>query len=129
MLRPSRTPLLLAMIATVVAWGAWLATIVSTDPSATGAVGRVLFHATLFAAVAGTATLVGLLVRRHAPDQEHMVGIVVRQGAIVGIAVTTAVFLQSQRLLTWWNLTALILALTTLELFWITLRRHTRTHG
>lgn len=123
-----RVPLTLTIIATTIAWGAWSLVVWGTDPDATGGIGFALFSVTLALAVAGSATIIGLAVRRHAEDRPRAIRIAVRQGALTGLAVTVGVFLQSRDLLTWFNLLALVLALTLLELFMISLRR-TRTRA
>lgn len=118
----ARMPLALTAIATLVAWGAWVLTIALVDPEAAGTVHLLLFYSTLLAAVAGSATLIGLWVRRRASDRLHAVVVAIRQGALVAIAVTIAVWLSSRGFLTWMNLILLIAALTALEMFLISLR-------
>ena len=120
---PNRAPLTIAVAATVVAWLAWALIIARTDPTTAGALGFVLFYLTLFTAVSGSAMIVGLFIRRHADDVHRSIRIAIRQGALTGLALTVAVFLQTRDLLTWWNLLFLIVALTLLELFIISLRR------
>lgn len=118
-----RTPLTLTIIATITAWLVWFLTISRLDPATAGVMGFGLFYLALFCAVSGSATIVGLSVRRHAGDQGRAIHIAIRQGALTGLAVTIAVFLQTRELLTWLNLLFLIAALTLLELFVISLRK------
>lgn len=122
-----RRALLTALVATMVAWGAWGFTIVAMDPTATGWVGFALFDSTLGFAVAGSAMVIGLAVRRGAVDRERAMRIAIRQGIIVGLAVAIAVLLQSAQLLSWVNLLALVAALTLLELFIVSLRREIKS--
>lgn len=112
----------MAMIATVLAWGAWIFVVARTDPATVGMAGLFVFYLALFTAVAGSATIIGLFVRRHEPDRFRAIGIAIRQGALTALAVIVAVFLQSRDLLTWLNLIFLVAALTLLELFVISLR-------
>lgn len=120
-----QAPLTLTIIATITAWLVWLLTIARLDPATTGAMGFGLFYLALFCAVSGSATIVGLFVRRRTGDQGRAIHIAIRQGALTGLAVTIAVFLQTRELLTWLNLLFLIAALTLLELFIVSLRRGT----
>ncbi|MBI4434270.1 hypothetical protein HY635_00400 [Candidatus Uhrbacteria bacterium] len=120
---PNRAPLTITVAATVVAWLAWVFIIARTDPATAGTFGFVLFYLTLFAAVGGSAMIVGLFIRRHVDDAPRSIRIAIRQGALTGLAIAVAVFLQTRDLLTWWNLLFLIAALTLLELFMISLRR------
>lgn len=118
----NRGPLTTAIVATVLAWGAWIFVVARTDPATSGAVGLSVFYLALFAAIAGSATMIGLFVRRHDVDHARAIGIAIRQGALTALAVIVAVFLQSRDLLTWLNLIFLVAALTLLELFVISLR-------
>jgi len=119
----NQVPLTITVISTAVAWFAWILTIARTDPTTAGAIGFALFYLTLLAAVAGSAAVVGLFVRRHAADAHRSIRIAIRQGVLTGFAVTIGVFLQTKELLTWWNFVFLIAALTLLELFIVSLRR------
>lgn len=116
-----RIPLAIACVATLAAWVAWGSVVVRTNPDAIGVNALALFYLALLAAVSGTATIVGLAVRRRSVPHERGIRIAVRQGILIGCAVAAAVLLQSRGLLTWFNLLALIAALTLLELFWISL--------
>jgi hypothetical protein len=126
---PNRSPLTLTIVATLIAWFVWFLTIARLDPATAGAIGYTLFYLALFCAVGGSATIVGLFVRRQHSDPSHTNRIAIRQGALTGLAVAVAVLLQSKGLLTWVNLLFLIIALTLLELFIISLRpRHQYTN-
>lgn len=111
----------LVLLATLVAWTALGATLLWTDPTASRAAAFVC-AAAFFAAVSGSATMIGLLARRRTSEHPEVIGISIRQGCIVGVAVTVAIVLQSRRLLTWINLLLLIGVLTVFELFLVSLR-------
>jgi len=98
-------------------------TILTTDPVAAGSVGYAMFYVTCFAAVAGSASLTGAIVRRRWTAREHALRISLRQGVLVGLGVVVAVFLQARQLLGWVNFGFLVIALTLLELFLISLHR------
>jgi len=114
---------MLTTIATILAWAVWLLVIGRTDPATVGGAGRLLFYLALFTAVGGSASLIGLFVRRHHPERTRAISIALRQGTLTALAVIVAVFLQSRDLLTWFNLIFLVVALTLLELFVISLQR------
>ncbi len=115
-------PITTMLIATAISWVVWFGLVLGTDPDAIGWIGIAVFSAALFAAVSGTTTVIGLFVRRHAPDRAATIRIAVRQGVLVGIAVVIAAFLQSRQLLSWVNILFLIVALTLFEFFLISLR-------
>lgn len=112
---------MIAACATGLAWIAWFGVIMRTNPASIGWEGFALFYATLFAAVGGSATVIGLLTRRQREDHARMARIAVRQGVLVGLGVVLAVLLQSRQLFTWLTMLFLIAALTLLELFVISL--------
>ena len=111
----------LALLATLLAWTILGAILLWTDPT-TSRASEGVFLVTLFAAASGSATVIGLLARRRTPEHHDAIAMSIRQGCIMGVAVTIAVLLQSRRLLTWMNLLLLIGALTVFELFLISLR-------
>lgn len=118
----SRGTLITTIGATIAAWAVWFFVIIRMDPIAGGTLTITLFHTALLIAVSGSATIVGLVVRRGEADRRRILRIAVRQGFLIGIGVTIAIFLQSRTLLTWVNTVFLIAALTLLELFIISLR-------
>jgi|GEM_PF-1081592 len=111
----------ITIAATLLAWIAWGLTIALVDPNASGWIGILVFSLTLFAAVGGSATVIGLSVRRHAPERARAIRIAIRQGVLTGLAVIVGIFLASRGLFSWVNMLFLIIALTLLELFWISL--------
>lgn len=114
-----RTPFGLTVLATVLAWIIGGVTVARSLPTDLGALGWLVFYGIAFLATAGTATIIGLLIRRGHADHTRAVHIAVRQGVLAGLAITIALALQSRRLLSWVNILFLIAALTLLELFWI----------
>ena len=122
-----RSPITTVLLATAISWVVWFGVVLGTDPDAMGWVGITVFSAALFAAVSGTATVMGLFVRRHASDHAAVIRIAVRQGVLVGVAVIAAAHLQSRQLLSWVNIVFLIAALTLFEFFLISLRSNADT--
>ncbi len=111
---------------TLVAWGVFALVVLYLNPDTAGTLGFVFFYLSLFLGLAGTLTLLGFVWRyvKHRDDLlfRH-VTISFRQGVLLGVLVTGALFLQSQELLTWWNLVLLVVGITLLELFLLTSRR------
>lgn len=112
--------LLLMILATAIMWGAWITVIQSVDPFDTDLLGYFLFYASFSLALAGTFALVGLFFRTMLLKQELMfqkVAISFRQGIFFAILIDGFLILQSQRLLTWYNIAFLIIGLTIAEFF------------
>lgn len=123
-----RRYLLVMLIGTLGAWGAWLMVVFYLAPSSAGVMGFVFFYMSLGVAVVGTTTLVGFALRHLLHRDEvvfRQVSISFRQGVLLGIVVLLALMLQAERLLTWWNLGILLLALTIVEFFFLSMRRET----
>ncbi len=113
-------------LGTAVAWGAFWTVLHYLDPEQVGAAGLLFFYVSIFLSITGTLTLVGFGWRywRH-PDEVlfRQVAISFRQGSLLGVLVVGVLFLQANALATWWNLSLLVIFLTLLEFFWLSVRR------
>ncbi len=113
-------------LGTVVAWGAFWGVVNYLDPESAGTFGLLFFYVSIFLSLAGTLTLFGFGWRywRH-PDEVlfRQVSISFRQGSLLGVLVVGVLFLQANQLATWWNLSLLVIFLTLLEFFWLSVRR------
>ncbi len=113
-------------IGTLVSWGAWVLVITYLNPQTAGTTGMLFFYLSLFLSLSGTLTLLGFSWRywRHRDEVlfRH-VSISFRQGVLLALAVIVALWLKVSNLLTWWNLSLLIVGLTLLEFFWLSVRR------
>lgn len=118
-----RTPFGRTVLATVLAWGLWGLTVSRALPTDFGTIEWAVFYGISFLATAGTATIVGLIVRRRSEDPARATRRAVRQGVLIGLALTAALGLQSHRLLSWVNALFLIAMLTVLEFFWVSVQR------
>ena len=118
--------IIVMLIATLVCWGAFIMVVFNVDPDVSGATGFILFYLTLLLALTGTISLIGLFVRR-AIDRKQLVvrqvALSFRQAISFSILIIALIYLQSQRLLTWWNLLLLMAALTVLEFFLISYKK------
>lgn len=112
--------LIVMFFATALCWAAWFTVVQSVDPFDTDIVGYFLFYSSFSLALAGTFALVGLLFRTLLLKQELMfqkVAISFRQGIFFAILIDGFLILQSQRLLTWYNIAFLVIGLTIAEFF------------
>lgn len=92
------------------------------NPSRDGAMGQVLFYVSLFFSLTGLATLFLFWLRRRFTNNETVfinVGISFRQGIIIAIAVSLLFFLQSFRLLVWWDAGLVIVGALLIELWFL----------
>jgi len=110
----------------LISWLGWVLVINFIDPTSAGLIGFIFFYLSLFLALTGTITIIGLLIRMRITKEEFItkeVEIAFRQGMLFSFLIIGLLFLQSQRLLTWWNIILFILALTILEFFFISFKR------
>ncbi len=113
-------------IGTLIAWLGFFLVLTYLNPETTGQTGLIFFYASLFLSLAGTITLLGFGWRywRHRDDiLFRHVSISFRQGILLSLAVVISLWLQANNLLTWWNLSLLVVGLTLLEFFWLSVRR------
>ena len=112
-------------LATALCWLGWLSVVWTVDPSETRLLGLVLFYATFCLALIGTFSVLGLgmraLVRRQDPVSRHA-ATSFRQSVLLTCLLAGALALQSNALLTWWNLLLFIGTMTVLEFFLISVR-------
>lgn len=108
----------LLAITALLSWGAWGAIILMLNPQETGMVGLILFYAAISLALIGTFALTGFLIRSVFLKKEEIlsrVGISLRQAVFFTLLIDGFLFLQSMRLLTWYNTAFLIIALAIAE--------------
>lgn len=113
-------------IGTLVSWGAWGLVLKYLNPMTAGNTGLLFFYLSLFLSLAGTLTLLGFAWRYWRHREEILfrhVSISFRQGLLLSLTVIISLWLKAHSLLTWWNLGLLIVGLTLLEFFWLSVRR------
>lgn len=117
-------------IATIVAWLGWLFVIFTIDPHEAGALSLVLFYLTLFVAMIGTLSVIGVAYRTRSAHRDHLlireVKISFRHAIILSIAATTSLILAAQGLLTWWNFIALFVAVGVVEYLFLLMQESRR---
>jgi hypothetical protein len=116
-------------LGTAVAWAAFVVVLNYLSPETAGTLGFVFFYLSLFLSITGTLTLLGFAWRHFRHRDEVLfrhVSISFRQGVLLSSMAVGALFLQANKLLTWWNLGLLIVGLTLLEFFLLSARRSPR---
>ncbi len=104
---------------TLLSLSAWVGIVVAVDPMQAGVVGMSLFCVSLFAFFLGvmTLTLTAIYCRfLGVASAAHHLGGIFRQALLFALFLVGIVFLQKERLLTWWD-AALLLALILLVEF------------
>ncbi|MEA3463714.1 MAG: hypothetical protein U9R14_01380 [Patescibacteria group bacterium] len=99
----------------------------TVNPEATNWIGFLLFYLSLFLALAGSATLIGFLIRFAALKHELVFNSVknaFRQSFFFAFLITAVLLLLSNDLFTWINLGLLVVGLSVLEFFLISYDSH-----
>lgn len=111
--------LLPLLAGSVVAITGFVFTIIYTDPYQAGILGHIIFYLTLFLFTCGIFSIVNLLIRkRFFPGiYSELFRISLRQGVIIGVLITSLVFLEAVNLLFWWVGLTLALFLIAIESF------------
>ncbi|MBU1203406.1 hypothetical protein KKH39_05180 [Patescibacteria group bacterium] len=114
------------LLATVLAWLGFFIIINSFDPYQGGLSIFLMFYFTLFLSILGTLSLLGFLLRSVWNRKRGIARVMVmesfRQAVIFSSVLLVALFLQSLRLLTWWNTLLLVVLATTIEFVFLVFR-------
>ncbi len=109
------------LFATIVCWGAFGFVVLFVDPDR-GWLAVLAFYLTLGLALMGTITLIGYKIRvavSHGEELYANLGVSLRQGILLAIALVGVLFLQSLRMLNWWDGGLLVGFLILLEFFFL----------
>jgi len=112
--------IILMIITTIVSWSAWGVVIFSINPYEADFLGIIFFYISLFFSLLGTFSIIGSIVRKKLVKKDilfRQVVISFRQAILFSLLIATALFLQSGRILTWWNILILVATLSVIELF------------
>ncbi len=96
------------------------------DPSITDWIGLTLFYSSLFLSIVGTATIIGFLLRFVVLKQElawRIVKEAFRQSFLFALLIVVSLILLSHNLFTWLNLLFLVIGLTILEFFMLSMEK------
>ena len=113
-------------VMTVLIWSVFVYVLFLVDPETTNWVGFGLFYITLFVSLVGTASLIGFLIRFMALKQQLVWDAVkeaFRQSFLFALLIIISLILLSQDLFTWLNIMLLVLGLSALEYFLLTLTK------
>jgi uncharacterized membrane protein YidH (DUF202 family) len=117
------------MVATLSASVCLMAILVYFDPASAGSLIFILFYLSLFIASTGIFTLVGLAIRWFSQKRilrsrlpvnraSRHLEVSFRQGVLLAAILVIALILQSHRILAWWNLLVLVVAIGLIE-WWL----------
>ena len=96
------------------------------NPQATNWLGVALFYIAFFLASSGTAAVLGFFIRFGLMKRElefNLVKIAFRQSFLFGLFLVIALFLLSQHLFTWLNISLLLVVFVIVELFFINYKK------
>jgi len=122
-----RSYLITMILITVVCWLVWLFVIFTVNPETASSFGFVLFYLSFFLALAGSAAIVGFVIRFIALKKALVFRLVrdaFRQSFLFAFLISASLFLLSKNLFNWLNLFFLIAGLSALEFFMISYRGH-----
>ncbi len=114
------------LVGTLISWVALGLVLTYINPEIASPTGLVLFYGSVFLSLGGSITLLGFLWRRLRYRDEvlfRQVSTSFRQGLLLSLVVVATLFLQANRLLSWWNLLLLVGGLSLLEYFMLTIRQ------
>ncbi len=113
-----RSSLLVFAVGTGFACTAFLLILFTVPPDVAGPLGEAFFFGSLFVALTGTFTMLGVMgrVRMSALLPALHIGPAFRQGVLLATAAVGALLFQRFRVLRWWNILLLVLILAGLDL-------------
>ena len=117
-----RSYIFLMLLATIACYLAFLAVIYFFDPFAGGIWALIFFYCSLFLALIGTFAVSGLIARLFFTKEKLVLKQVIisfRQAVWFSLLIIISLHLKSIDLLAWKNIILLILALSLLELFFM----------
>ncbi len=121
-----RSYLIYMSTATGICWLVWLFVIFSVNPETAGMFGLVLFYLSFFLALAGTAAIVGFVIRFIALKKAlafRLVRDAFRQSFLFAILISASLLLLSKNLFNWLSTFFLIVGLSALEYFMISYKK------
>ncbi len=107
-------------IFTVISWLSLIFVLWTVNPESTNTVGFILFYVSLFISLLGTSAIMGFVIRFVAMKKELAFTLVrnaFRQSFLFAALVVICLFLMTKDLLTWLNLSFLVIGLSVLEFF------------
>lgn len=105
-------------IVTLFGWFAWIFVLWTVNPEITNWIGFFLFYTSLFLALAGTATIIGFILRFIVLKEELVFRLVkeaFRQSFLFSGLVIVSLMLLAHDLFSWLNVLLLVIGLSALE--------------
>lgn len=108
---------LCVLIGTLCSWMAVAFVLALVDPSQASWFGMSLFYSSLFLALWGTLTLLGYFIKSSTgrSGRVRSAQVATRQGILFSVLLVSTLWLQANRLLSWFNVGLLVALLTLLE--------------
>ena len=114
------------IVATIICWIAWAIVVIQIDPTDDGLIGIIMFYISLFLSLIGTFFLISFGFRKTFVKfslDYKIVATSFRQSFSFALLVTLVLFLQSKELLTWWNIILIIVAISLVEGFSLSVKK------
>ncbi|HOZ36665.1 MAG TPA: hypothetical protein PLR18_02445 [bacterium] len=124
--------LFLMVFATILCWTAWAFVLFFINPKTAGTTGLIFFYSSLFLGLFGLFSIFGFVIRWLIGQKilaYQRAKTAFRQGAMFALLLTGSLFLQSQRLLVWWNTLLFIFLLSVVEYFFLTVKAKKTNFG
>jgi len=109
-------------LATLLCWASFIIVVNTINPFNTAILGFVFFYSSLFLSLIGTLSILGFLLR-NLLNKNQFISVQImtsfRQSIWLALMIVIGLYLQSQKLVAWWNLLILILLMILLEFYFI----------
>lgn len=119
---------LIMLLATILAWLGFFIIISSFDPTEGSWLVYAMFYSILFLSILGSLSLIGFLFRSILNNKKSRPRLLAiesfRQAIIFSAVLVLALMLQAGRILTWWNMTLLIVLATVVEFVILVFRQN-----
>lgn len=106
-------------VATLLSWAAWALVMWNMDPTQAGFAGFFMFYLTLFMALIGSLTLLGVLYRvlllRRRNVLTREVRVAFRHAVLLSVVAIVSLALSGQGLLRWWVILGFVIFMSVLE--------------
>lgn len=110
------------IFATIFCWMAWFLILFYLDPEAAGLIGIICFHFSLFFALIGSFTIIGLSFRIFLSHNEVLfahVSVSFRQGVLLAMVLVGSLLMQQFRILNWWDGSLFAVSIGLLEFYFM----------
>jgi len=116
---------------TLVAWAAWAVVLVNIDPVSSGIPALIIFYITLFAALMGSFTTTGTIIRAYRFKKRDLEDIIItslRQSLMLSVLIETSLILLSVEHLNLLTVGGVVLVIAIIEFIALS-RKHGKRHS